>query len=190
MSLGNYTINGFLSKLFLSVKSHYKGGVFTASENYFWKNIVLSLMIIVIVSYTALNSRRYNYNNPLGYSVIIIISLLLSPIGWAHYLIPLLLPLIVFIKELIKKRTVFEVVIFLTALFFISIDTSSVYFLKTLSVVRGFIPGNPESFFYRMTFYSLPFYGMVLLLYLNFRLIKNYSTSALHDTEGGGAALD
>jgi hypothetical protein len=105
-------------------------------------------------------------------------------------LIPLLLPLIVFIKELIKKRTVFEVVIFLTALFFISIDTSSVYFLKTLSVVRGFIPGNPESFFYRMTFYSLPFYGMVLLLYLNFRLIKNYSTSALHDTEGGGAVLD
>ena len=54
----------------------------------------------------------------------------------------------------------------------------SVYFLKVLYIVHGLIPGNPESFFYRMTFYSLPFYGMVLLLFLNFRMIKKYDKTA------------
>ncbi len=188
--IGNLSINGYFAKLFLSVKAYYITGTFAASENYVLKNIFLAIAVALLLFYSALSIRKYRYDNDLGFSVFIVVSLLVSPLCWNHYLTLLLLPLIVFAKELLQKRTISEVVLFLTGLFFISIDTSSVYFLKVLSIVRGIIPGNPESFFYRMTFYSLPFYGMVLLLYLNFRLIKNYSTSALHDTEGGGAALD
>ncbi len=173
--IGNLSINGYIAKLFLSVKAYYNVGVFAASENYLYKNIFFSITVAVIILYSIVSIKRYDYNHALGFSVFIILSLLLSPICWNHYLTLLLLPLIVFAKELRKKRTISEIVIFLTALLFISIDTKSVYFLKVLYIVHGVIPGNPESFFYRMTFYSLPFYGMVLLLFLNFRMIKNYS---------------
>ncbi len=188
--IGNLSINGYFAKLFLSVKAYYTTGAFAASENYVLKNIGVAIAVALLLFYGALSMRTYSYDNDLGFSVFIILSLLLSPICWNHYLTLLLLPLIILIKELIKKRTVSEVVIFITALLFISIDTSSVYFLTALSVVRGFIPGNPASFFYRMTFYSLPFYGMVLLLLLNFKMIKNISTAAMREARGDREELD
>ncbi len=168
--IGNLSINGFYAKLFLSVKAYYNIGVFAASENYFLKNLFLYVTVIVIVLYLALHIKKYT--NDLGFSFFIILALLLSPICWSHYLTLLLLPLIVMIKELIKKNTLYEMLIFLTALFLISIDPDSVYFHKVIDITHFFIPGNPVSFFYRMTFYSAQFYGMVLLLILNFRLIK------------------
>ena len=153
----------------------YGVGFYAASENYFLKNIFFLITTSLLLIYTAFSIRKYDYNSDLGFSIFIILSLLLSPICEPHYLTLLLLPLIIFIKELINKSSTYEIIIFLIALFCISIDTKSMYFLKVLYIVRGLIPGNTESFFYRMTFYSLPFYGMVLLLFLNFRMIKNYS---------------
>ncbi len=157
------------------MKVLYTTGTFAASENYLLKDICYAIAVALLLFYGALSIRKYSYNNDLGFSVFNILALLLSPLCWNHYLTLLLLPLIVFAKELRKKRAISEVIIFLSALFLISIDTSSVYFLKALSIVHGIIPGNSESFFYRMTFYSLPFYGMVLLLFLNFRMIKHHS---------------
>ncbi|MCL5878395.1 MAG: hypothetical protein M1428_01155, partial [Deltaproteobacteria bacterium] len=76
------------------------------------------------------------------------------------------------IKELSRKNTLFEIVLFLAALFLVSIDTGSVYFQKAMEIAHAFISGNPLDRVYRLTFYSAQFYGMVLLLFLNFRMIK------------------
>ena len=169
---GNTSFNGFFTQLFLHLQPYGNTIAFIPVVNRFDRNLYLYVTEALFLLYGVYSINKYNYDNDIGFSAFIISSLLLSPLCWSHYLTLLLLPLIVFSKELIKKRTISEVIIFLTALFLISIDTSSVYFLKALYVVRGFIPGNPWSFFYRMTFYSAQFYGMVLLLILNFRLIK------------------
>ena len=173
---GNASFNGFFTQLFLHLQPYGNTIAFIPVVHRFDRNLCLYVTEALFLLYGVYSVNKYNYDNDKGFSVFIISSLLLSPLCWNHYLTLLLLPLIVFAKELLKKRTISEVVIFLTALFFISIDTSSVYFFKALYVVRGFIPGHPWSFFYRMTFYLLPFYGMVLLLILNFRLIKQTKT--------------
>ena len=175
--IGNLSINGFFAKLFLSIKVYYNTGVFAASENYLLKNIFLFITVGLLLIYSALSMRKYTYDNDIGFSAFIIVSLLLSPICWNHYLTLILLPLIVFTKQLIKKSTSYEVIIFLTALFLISIDNGSIYFQKALTIAHAYIPGNTMSLFYRLTFFSAQFYGMGLFLYLNFRLIKKYTTN-------------
>ena len=171
-SISNLSIGEFFNNLFLSVKTYYNNGTFIVSVNPFYRNIFLYSSEALLLLYLVVSIRKYDYNNELGFSIFIILSLILSPICWDHYLTLLLLPLIVLIKKLIKKNTLYEMLIFLTALFLISIDTDSVYFHKVMDITHFFIPGNPMSFIYRMTFYSAQFYGMVLLLILNFRLIK------------------
>ncbi len=168
--IGNLSINGFFAKLFLSVKAYGSTGVFAASENYMLKDIVLSAAILVLLSYLSL--RIKTYTDELGFSFFIILSLLLSPICWNHYLTLLLLPFVVLIKELVKRKNTGEIVIFLTSLLLVSIDTHSIYFQKIINIVHLIVAGAPESFFYRMTFYSAPFYGMILLLLLNLRMVK------------------
>lgn len=168
--IGNLSINGFFAKLFLSVKAYIGTGVFAASENYLLKDISLSATILVLLLYLFLHIKTYS--DELGFSFFIILSLLLSPICWNHYLTLLLLPFVVLIKELVKRKNTIEIVIFLTSLFLISIDTNSIYFQKVINIVHFFVSGAPESFFFRMTFYSAPFYGMALLLFLNLRMIK------------------
>ena len=175
--IGNLSINGFFAKLFLSVKAYYDSGAFAASENYLFKDIFLLVAEGALVLYSARSIRKNTYDNDIGFSAFIIVSLLLSPICWNHYLTLLLLPLIVLIKQLIKKSTVYEVIIFLTALFLISIDTGSVYFQKALTMAHAYISGNAMSLFYRLTFFSASFYGMVLLLFLNIRMIEKYNKS-------------
>ena len=170
--LQNSSFNGFATKLFLSVKTSPGTGALTASISYFDKNLFLYGTEALLVLYGAWSIKRYSYADDLGLSAFVLASLLLSPLCWDHYLTLLLLPLIVLIKELSRKNTLFEIVLFLAALFLVSIDTGSVYFQKAMETAHAFISGNPLDRVYRLTFYSAQFYGMVLLLFLNFRMIK------------------
>ncbi len=170
--LQNSSFNGFATKLFLSVKTSPGTGALTASISYFDKNLFLYCTEALLVLYGAWSISRYTYTGDLGLSAFVLASLLLSPLCWNHYLTLLLLPLIILIKELSRKNTLFEIVLFLAALFLVSIDTGSVYFQKAMEIAHAFISGNPLDLVYRLTFYSAQFYGMLLLLFLNFRMIK------------------
>ncbi len=170
--LENYSLRGFAAKLFLSLRIVGTSGAFTASLNQFHLDVFLYSMDALLLLLIGWGVKRYDFTGDAGYSVFIIAALLLSPLCWDHYLTLLLLPLIVLIKELSRKNTLFEIVLFLAALFLVSIDTGSVYFQKAMEIAHAFISGNPLDRVYRLTFYSAQFYGMVLLLFLNFRMIK------------------
>lgn len=170
--LRNNSFNGFFTKLFLSVHMYGNTGAITASLNRFHRNLFLYGTEAFFLFYGAFSTRKYNYNSALGFSSFIIASLLLSPLCWDHYLTLLLLPLIILMQELRKKKTVYEILFFITGLFLVSADTGSFYFKKALSVTQLFVHGNAFSILYRLTFFSAPFYGMLLLLLLNLIMLK------------------
>jgi len=175
--LVNFSINSFFSKLFLPIKPYNNTTVLTIVVSPFLKNIFLYLTIASLIFYVVLNIKEYN--NDLGFSLFVILSLLLSPICFPHYLILLLLPFIILIKELIKRNDKLEVIIFLISLFLISVDDHSVYFQKAIYIAHTYLLGNSMSFIDTLTFYSAQFYGMVLLLFLNFRMIKKTAPASV-----------
>ena len=114
VSMFNFSINGFFSKLFLptfAVMSPYNKEVFTITVNPMLKNLFLYTTIALFLFYTALHIKQYN--NDLGFSLFIILSLLLSPLCWDHSLTLLLLSFAILVKELIRRNSKFEIMSFL-----------------------------------------------------------------------------
>jgi hypothetical protein len=150
--------------------------------NLFGRNLCLYITEALFLLYGVFSIKKYNYDNDAGFSVFIISSLLLSPLCWSHYLTLLLLPLVFLIKELLKKNTISEIVLFLTALFLLSVDTDSFYFKEAVQIAQWWTHGNSLSLAFRLTFYDAQFYGMVLLLFLNFRMIRKTATASVDNS--------
>ncbi len=165
-NLANLSINGFFSKLFLPTIGNY----FTLFVSPFLNDLLFYAAVVLLLLYSALHIKEYN--NDLGFSLFIILSLLLSPLCWDHSLTLLLLSFAILIKELVKRNNRSEIIIFLVSLFLISIDVYSIYFQQAVYMTNRHVLGNSMGFIDTLTFYSLQFYGMLLLLFLNFRMIK------------------
>jgi hypothetical protein len=112
------------------------------------------------------------YDNDLGFSLFIILALLLSPICWNYYFTLLLISFVILIKELLKKNNVYEILLFAASLLLMSVDAFSDDFRKMIYIVHRYVLGPHSSFIDTLTLYSLQFYGLLLLLILNFHLIN------------------
>lgn len=169
---GNASFNGYFTQLFLHLQPYGNTIAFIPTVNLFDRNLYLYVTEALFLLYGVYSTKRYNYDNDAGFSVFIISSLLLSPLCWNHYLTLLLLPLVFLIRELLKKNTISEIVLFLTAIFLLSIDTDSFYFKEAAQIAQWWAHGNSLSLAFRLTFFDTQFYGMVILLFLTFRMIK------------------
>ncbi len=169
---GNASFNGYFTQLFLHFQPYGNTIAFIPMVNRFDRNLCLYITEALFLLYGVFSIKKYNYDNDAGFSVFIISALLLSPLCWNHYLTLLLLPLVFLIKELRKKNTISEIVLFLTALFLLSVDTDSFYFKEAVQIAQYWTHRNSLSLAFRLTFYDTPFYGMVILLLLTFHMIK------------------
>jgi hypothetical protein len=169
-NIENLSINGFFSKLFLPMRTYNNATALTVFVSPFLKNMLLYTTEGLLLFYAALHIRKYN--NDLGFSLFIILSLLLSPLCWNYYFTLLILSFVILIKELIKRNDHYGMIFLGASLLLISIYAFSVNFRKAVYTAHLYLLGNHSSFIDTLTFYSLQFYGMVILLYLNFRLIK------------------
>ncbi len=169
-NIENLSINGFFSKLFLPMRTYGSTTVLTVFVSPFLKNLFFYPAVGLLLIFVALKIRKYN--NDLGFSLFLILALLLSPLCWNYYFTLLLISCTILIKELKKRNNNYEIIIFGVSLLLLSVDAFSDYFRKALYVAHLYLLGNHSSFIDTLTFYSLQFYGMWLLLYLNFRLIK------------------
>lgn len=186
--LVNFSINGFFSKLFLPMITH-RTTAFTLFISPFMKNLLYYTTVGLLLLYTGVHVKKYNYNTGPGFSLFAILSLVISPFCWDHYRTLLLLSFIILIKEIIKRENKHELIIFLVSLWCISIDEYSVYFEKAVYATQLLLsPGKIANIIVVTTFYSLPLYGMLLLLYLNFRIIRESSSTVL-DHQGKVPAL-
>lgn len=170
--LENYSLRGFAAKLFLSLRILGTSGALTASLNQFHLDGFLYFMDALLLLLIGWGGRRYDFTGDAGYSVFIIAALLLSPLCWDHYLTLLLLPLAALIKGFSRKRTFLDILLFCTGVFLVSVDENSAWFRMTFDFTHALIRGNPLDLFYRLTFLSAPFYGMLILLFLSFRMLN------------------
>ena len=178
--LGTFSINDFFSKLFLPMRSFNNTTALTIFVSPFLKNILFYISVGSLLFYLVLNIKKYT--DDLGFSLFVILSLLLSPICFDHYFTLLLIPFVILMNELVKKPNTFEIIIFIVSLLFISVDEYSVYFGKAIYITHLYLLGNHSSFIDTLTFYSLQFYGILLLLFLNFRMIKKYNKTITQQT--------
>jgi hypothetical protein len=170
--LVNFSINGFFSRLFLPMIT-YNTTAFTIIISPFIKNLFYYTAVGLLLLYLLFHIKKYNYNNGTGFSLFAILTLVISPFCWDHYRTLFLLSIVILSKELIKRKNIYETLIFLISLFFISINEYSVYFEKAVHNTQLLLfPDKAANIVVLLTFYSLPIYGMLLLLYLNFRIIK------------------
>ena len=167
----NSSLNGFFSKLFLPMQT-LKTTAFTLFISPFMKNLLFYTAAGLLLLYSIRYIKRYDHHYDLGFSLFLILSLLLSPLCWDHFLTLLLISFVILIKELITRKNNYEISIFIVSLLLISIDGSSVYFNKIVYLAHVYLLGKSTNVIDTLTFFSAQFYGMVLLLFLNFRMIK------------------
>lgn len=167
----NSSLNGFFSKLFLPMLT-FKTTAFAVFISPFMKNLLFYTAAGSLLLYSIWYINRYNHTNDLGFSLFLILSLLLSPLCWDHFLTLLLLSFVIILKELITRKNTWEISIFIVSLLLISVDESSVSFNKAVYLAHVYFLGKSTSFIDTLTFFSAQFYGMLLLLFLNFRMIK------------------
>lgn len=185
--LENFSISGFATKLFLSIHTRGAGGAFTASLNPLHRDIFLYLMDALLLVLIGWRMRQHDVTGDEGYSIFIIAALLMSPLCWDHYLTLLLLPLAALAKGLYRKPALFDILLYVTGVFLVSVDNNSVYFQKALTLAHALIRGNPLDWIYRMTFFSAPFYGMLILLFLMFKMLPPYRAELTNaQTHKGG----
>jgi hypothetical protein len=92
---------------------------------------------------------------------------------------------VILIKEISRGRNKFELLISMVSLVFVSINEYSLYFDTAVHKTQMFLyPGRAANIFIELTFYSLPLYGMLLLLYLNFRIIRKISIEESRQQRG------
>ncbi len=176
-NFGNYSINGFFSTLFLPMSSFNNITNLTILVSPFFKNLFLYVTEALLLLYAALHIKKYN--NDLGFSLFIILSLLLSPLCRDYCLTLLLLPFAILIKELIKRNNKYEIAIFLVVLFLTPINEYSFYFRKVVYIAHLYLLGGSPNFIDALTFFFLRFYGMLLLLFLNFRMIRKSTAASM-----------
>ena len=167
----NSSLNGFFSKLFLPMQT-LNTTAFTLFISPFMKNLFFYTAAGSLLVYSIRYITRYDHTTDLGFSLFLILSLLLSPLCWDHFLTLLLISFVILIKELITRKNKYEISIFIVSLLLISIDGSSVYFNKAVYLAHVYLLGKSTNVIDTLTFFSAQFYGMVLLLFLNFRMIK------------------
>jgi hypothetical protein len=177
----NSSLNGFFSKLFLPMLT-FNTTAFTLFISSFMKNLLFYTTAGSLLFYSILYIIRYNHNNDLGFSLFLILSLLLSPLCWDHFFTLLLISFVILIKELIRRNNNYEITIFIISLLLISIDESSVYFNKTVYLAHVYLLGKSANIIDTLTFFSAQFYGMVLLLFLNFWMIKKTASAGVENS--------
>ena len=166
----NLSINGFFSKIFLPMRTYNNTTALTVVVSPFLKNLFYYAAVGLLLCYVALHIKKYN--NDLGFSLFLILSLLLSPLCWNNYFTLLLLSFIILIKELVKRNNTYEITIFGLSVLLLSVDAFSDYFRKVVYIAHLYMLGNHSNFIDTLTFYSLQFYGMLLLVFLNIKMIK------------------
>lgn len=173
--LVNFSLNGFFSKLFLPMITR-NTTAFTIFISPFMKNLFYYSTSGFLLLYLAVHARKYKYNNGPGFSVFATLSLIISPFCWDHYRTLLLLPFIVLFKEVFRGKNKYDMLIYLVSLIFVSVNEYSNFFEKAVYKTQLFLfPSRAANIVVVLTFYSLPLYGMLLLLYLNFRIIRKIS---------------
>ena len=150
----------WVSTLFLPVLT-WNTTPLTITVSPFLKNLFLYTTIAFLLLYTALHIKKYN--NDLGFSLFIILSLLLSPLCWDHCLTLLLLSFAILIKELIKRNNKYEIVIFLTSLLLISINIYSVWFTKIFYITHFYLLDIIDSQYCSFLILQMHFGGLFLL---------------------------
>ncbi len=182
--LVNFSLNGFFSRLFLPMIT-LRTTAFMLFISPFIKNLLYYSTSGLLLLYLALHARKYDYNNGPGFSIFATLSLIISPFCWDHYRTLLLLPFVILIKEISRGRNKFELLISMVSLVFVSINEYSLYFDTAVHKTQMFLyPGRAANIFIELTFYSLPLYGMLLLLYLNFRIIRKISIEESRQQRG------
>ncbi len=174
--LVNFCLNGFFSRLFLPMITHSTTG-FTIFISPFIKNLLYYSTSGLLLLYLSVHAKKYNFNNGPGFSVFATLSLVISPFCWDHYRTLLLIPFILLIKEVIRNNKKYDMLIYIVSLVFVSINEYSAYFDKAVYKTQIFLyPDRAANILIELTFYSLPLYGMLLLLFLNFRIIRKFNT--------------
>ncbi len=174
----NSSLNGFFSKLFLPMLTS-NTTAFTLFISPLMKNLLFYTAAVLLLFYSVLYVKRYYHNNDLGFSLFLILSLVLSPLCWDHFFTLLLISFVILIKEIIKINNNYEITIFIISLLLISIDEYSVYFNKAVSLAHVYLLGKSTNFIDTLTFFSAQFYGMMLLLFLNFWMVKRTDPSGM-----------
>lgn len=143
----NASIYGFLFRLFIDVK---------ADQN-LWLIKILYLLIstLLVVWYVKkLNLFRTTLIDHRAFCFTLVMMLFLSPFGWLYYFSLLIMPLTLIYQSLTRKDSA----IWALCLFLINVPI-------------GYVQATDMGWFvYKISFYSLYFYGLVLVLILMSRL--------------------
>ena len=171
-NMENLSINGFFSKLLLPMSSYNNTKQLAVLVSPFLRTTYVYVATGLLVLFVILNMKKYD--NDLGFSLFLILAMLISPICWNYYFTLLLISFVVLIKELLKKNNTYEILLFVASLLLMSVDAFSSDFRKMIYMAHIYAFGPHSSYIDTLTFYSLQFYGLVILLLLNFHLITKH----------------
>lgn len=133
---GNFSLNGFLGRLFIGAEKLLP--VFNITGvNLSILYYVVSLMILISALIVTLFVNDFDLN----ISLLIIVSLIISPTTWAHYFVILVLPGIILYQHFNKNGSKFQIILFL-ALIVVSFFPHWQYYewLKSLDPTKQ-LPG-------------------------------------------------
>ncbi len=140
-----------------------------------------SVFLITLLLYVYQLYRIKKKEEPgaeLGFCFTLVMMLVLSPFGWLYYFTILIMPIIVSWQYLKKSSKSLDKrsCIWLSALLLLNFPLSYL----TLKGIAVRLVNEPVAlFFYKITIYSIHFYGLVVLLALMYSLLKTTETKPL-----------
>ncbi|OGV47746.1 MAG: hypothetical protein A3F46_08615 [Legionellales bacterium RIFCSPHIGHO2_12_FULL_42_9] len=167
----NASLYGFLFRGWIDLHSWVEHQIMPANLSIV-KTAYASLFGLVLIGYWYLLKKKSN-NTHQNFCLTLTVMLLLSPLGWLYYCPLLLLPFTVtwqaYCQELPKNGRYFFMV--LVSFFLINLP---IVYMST---------GKMSSWFDKLGFYSLSFYGLLLLTYLCSNIpAVNQHTEPSHQT--------
>lgn len=147
----NASLYGFLFRQF---------GNFNLNENVLTIKIGYYSLFIVILFWYKQKIERLKNTTHAGFCLTLLIMLLLSPFGWMYYFTLLIMPLVLVYASFNQQKNKY-LSLWLACLFLLNTPIINIQ-TRYISVVV-----------YKITVYSIYFYGLLLLIYLFLQATKN-----------------
>jgi hypothetical protein len=161
------SINGFLTRCFLFIKNKKIAFLF---ENFLYYSSALILMLMTF------SIGKNKLRNNLGFSIFVILSLLLSPLTFEYSLNLLLLPSLILLKEFLNKKNLKGIILFMIA----SICAYGMYYSileRFYFITHRHFNSLPSTFIEAISVYGMQTYGILFLFFLNYKLLKEHIES-------------
>lgn len=150
----NASLYGFIFRLFIDEKSSQNLVLIKITYLFFF--IILLLWYAKKISSFRKTTKEHNALDHREFCLTLVMMLLMSPMGWIYYFSLLMMPLIIIWQSLNQEKSVSSKI---PALWVLSL------FLINFPI--GYVEAkNMSTFIYKLSFFSLYFYGLVLITYL------------------------